>query len=77
VRATVVHGMPSTVVMSWALSVTLRCTSIASLDLADGLGRETSLLARLSGRRPQSPAAERCESTALGPHARTAAIHGP
>ena len=67
-------GMPSTVVMSCAVSVTLLWTSIACLALAEGLGREMSLFRRLSARRPHRPAAERCESAALGPHASTAAI---
>ena len=76
-RARVVHGMPSTVVTSSAVSVTERWTSIAALGLADGLGKETSLLRRLSGRKPERPAVERCERTAFGPHARTAAIQWP
>jgi hypothetical protein len=77
VRATVVHGIPSTVVMSAALSVTPPCTSIPCLGLTDGLGNETSALRPLSCRRPATPAPERWERAALGPHARTAAIQWP
>ena len=65
------------VVTSSAVSVTVLWTSIACLGRAEGLGREMSLLRLLSDRRPQRPAAERWESAAVGPHARTAAIQWP
>jgi hypothetical protein len=54
-------------VQSAWVSVTLACASIPGRDRADRLGKEMSVLARLSRRRFQRAAADRCDSTADGP----------
>jgi hypothetical protein len=74
VRATVVQGMFRSRVVSAGVSVVERWTSIPARLRSERPGTVTSIRARCVGRSSCSAAAERCESTAPCPQARTVAM---
>jgi hypothetical protein len=77
VRATAVHGMFSTRVVSAGVRVTERWTLMPRCVRIDRPATVTSIRTPPAGLSLCSAAADRWERTAPGPHARTAAIQCP
>jgi hypothetical protein len=74
VRATLVHGMPSTFSMSRGSSVVLVCASMPARLRPGRRGESTSIADRLLWRRLRRSAADRCASAEPRSQASTAAM---
>jgi hypothetical protein len=76
VRSTLVHGIPRMIIQSLA-GRECRCASMPGGCRPRRFGAVTSTGPRSASLRPHRAAAERCDKTAPGPPAKTAAIQRP